>query len=188
MRFGHLPEFPVVVGPAPAGFLDAMNAAEHMAQFVDDGVQDFLNWRVQNLGGDIQLVGIIILALPDPGNTTIPVCAGLALHCNDGCGQFTAEKISVDSMVFFSKRPTARDILLVSFMARSSHNKKWWKHSSRAGLLANSARICDVPNYIKKLLFFPKVGKRELLLLHNVKPVVDFQCYIHILISIKRIC
>lgn len=28
VRFGHLPEFPVVVCPAPAGFLYAMNAAE----------------------------------------------------------------------------------------------------------------------------------------------------------------
>ena len=55
----------VVVLPAPADLFNVMLAAVQVHHFVEHGVKRLLYGVVEHFGGYVQLIGFVVLPLPD---------------------------------------------------------------------------------------------------------------------------
>lgn len=99
MGLGNLFETLVVVHTAPADLLDPMLPAVQVYHFVQHRVYGFLNGIAQNLGGNIDFIGVIFGTLPDLCNGAVAKGSGLALDGDDRRGQLPAEKVCIQGIV-----------------------------------------------------------------------------------------
>ena len=63
------------------------------------GIQSFLDWVIQNFGGNVQFIRASVLALPDFCRGTVSVSPRLALHGYDRHGQQSVKKVRVKGVV-----------------------------------------------------------------------------------------
>ena len=97
--FSNLLEFFVVITPAPADLLDPMLPAIEMNHLMQHRINRFFDGIAQNLGGNVDLVGVILGPPPDFCNGAVAEGAGLALDGDDRSGQLIVEEILVQAVV-----------------------------------------------------------------------------------------
>lgn len=89
----------VVILPAPADLFDLMLAAVEMYHLMEHGVKGLFYGVVEHFGGNIQLIGFVVLPLPDLGDGTVSHCPRLALDRDDRCWQLPTEEVSVEGII-----------------------------------------------------------------------------------------
>ena len=63
------------------------------------GIQSFLDWVMQNFGGNVQFIRASVLALPDFCCGTVSVCSRLALYGNNRNGQFSGKEVRIKVII-----------------------------------------------------------------------------------------
>lgn len=96
---GLLFEFPVVIPPASGYLFNTVLPAIEVHHLVEHGIQRLLDWVVEDFGGDVQLIGLVIFPLPDLGDGTMSHCPRLGLYCDNRCGQRPLEKVTVEAII-----------------------------------------------------------------------------------------
>ena len=89
----------VMIAPSPADLLDPMLPAIEVDHLMQHRVEGLLDGIAQNLGCNVDFVGVIFGTPPDLCDGAVSEGARLALYCDDRGGQLVAEKVGVQAVI-----------------------------------------------------------------------------------------
>ena len=89
----------VMIAPSPADLLDPMLPAIEVDHLMQHRVEGLLDGIAQNLGCNVDFVGVVLRPFPDLGNGAVTVGAGLALDGDDRRWQLPVEEILIQAVV-----------------------------------------------------------------------------------------